>query len=70
MFSNPKCCIPESFKVGTEVIPGLHEKPLRTLGRNVDDTLTDFNARSMIKEKFHCGLLRIDRTALTGFMKA
>ena len=58
------------FKVGTEVIPGLHEKPLRTLGRNFDGTLTDFNARNMIKEKFHCGLLKIDKTALTGFMKA
>ena len=58
------------FQVGTEVIPGLHEKPLRTLGRNYDGSLSDGNARTMIKEKFLSGLLKIDKTALTGFMKA
>ena len=45
------------FQVSREVIPGLHEKPLRTLGRNYEGSLSDGNTRTMIKEKFHSGPL-------------
>ena len=60
----------EPFCVGTEIIPGLHNKPLRTLGRNFDGSLTDCQPRLTIKENFHKKLLKIDKTQLTGFQKA
>ena len=60
----------EPFQVGNEIIPGLHKKPLRTLGRNFDGSLNDSSARIMIKDKFQSGLLKLDKSVLTGFMKA
>ena len=60
----------EPFSVDGSVIPGLHNKPLRTLGRVFNFSLTDREEVNAIQEKFVGGLKKIDKSPFTGFMKA
>ena len=59
----------EPFSVGGVVIPSLQEKPLKTLGRFYDSTITDGKIRDELKAKFLEGLNKIDKCQLSGFMK-
>ena len=60
----------EPFSVNGEVIPGLHRKPLRTLGRVFHCSLEDFKACKDLCEKFEKSLRQIDKSPLLGVMKA
>jgi hypothetical protein len=60
----------EPFSVDGSVIPGLHTKPLRTLGRVFTCDLNDREALVTMKEKFFESLRKIDKSLFTGFMKA
>ena len=60
----------EPFTVNNEVIPGLHKKPLRTLGRVFDCSISDCQACQDLCQKFEDSLKRIDKSKLLGVMKA
>ena len=60
----------EPFFIGNEVIPSLHKKPLRTLGRVFDCYLEDVNAKESLIEKFRSSLQMIAKARLLGTMKA
>ena len=60
----------EPFSVDETVIPGLHTKPLRTLGRVFTFSLNDREAVDTMMKEFVESLRKIDKSPLTGFMKA
>ena len=60
----------EPFIVGDQVIPGFHNKTLKTLGRVFDCSLRDKCATEILPEIFNKSLKKIDHSPLTGFMKA
>jgi len=60
----------EPFSVDGAVIPGLHTKPLRTLGRVFTFSLSDREAVETMMKEFVESLVKIDKSLLTGFMKA
>ena len=60
----------EPFSVDGVRIPGLQNKPLRTLGRVYDLSIDDKDYRTTIFNKFCNGLWKLDKSSFTGFMKA
>ena len=57
------------FAVDGVAIPSLQEKPLKTLGRFYDSTLSDGSIRKDLKTKLLNGLRTLDKCMLSGFMK-
>ena len=57
------------FSVDGCPIPSLQEKPLKTLGRFYDSTISDEKSRDELKDKLLGGLRAIDKSHLSGFMK-
>ena len=57
------------FAVDGVEIPSLQEKPLKTLGRFYDASITDEESRNSLKHKLLDGLRTIDKSKLSGFMK-
>ena len=64
-----RCMNVEPFVVGNEVIPSLQRKPLRTMGRDYDASLTDINMRVDLVKQINDGLRCIDKSFATGIMK-
>ena len=60
----------EPFSVDGDIIPGLHNKPLRTLGRFFDWFISDKYSITKLQDKFTDSLVKLDKSLLTGFMKA
>ena len=60
----------EPFSVNGTIIPGLQNKPLRTLGRNYDKAINDQNAKVVVMDKFMTDLKKLDKSYFTGFMKS
>ena len=60
----------QPFFVDGVVIPGLQEKPLRTLGRFFDLSIDDKDSRTTLFDNFCNGLWKLDKSSFTGFMKA
>ena len=56
--------------LGGKVIPGLHKKLLRTQGRFYDFSLNDHNSKLRVFNHFCNSLIKLDKSSLTGFMKA
>ena len=59
----------ELFSVDGAIIPSIHKKPVKTLGRIFDGTLNDRKAREELEVKAKEGLRLIDRSLFTGVMK-
>ena len=64
-----RCMDVEPFEIGGETIPSLQRKPLRTLGREYDASLSDVNMRTHIVKQIKDGLRTIDKSSITGVMK-
>ena len=59
----------EPFSVDGVTIPSLQNKPLKTLGRMFDASITDRHCRKKLGEKIGEGLKKIDKLAVPSFIK-
>ena len=59
----------EPFSVGSEVIPALQRKKLRTLGRVYDSSISDRRCKEELKLKVAGGLKMLNKSHARGYMK-
>ena len=64
-----KCLDEEPFQDAGEIIPSIQKKPLKTLGRVYNSSVTDRQAQDDLKKKIKELVQKIDKSLLSGIMK-